>query len=327
MRRSESSSVLQRYNGRRRSSFAGGRTASASMIGVLTPKSLSSMKDSSKREKSAWSRIFSPLNFGFESKDKSSDPDFSDYSLSRRRTRDYSKSCPSFQRKSSLRPSPDTQVRDRRESLNSYNSSKDLVFNVGSVDLNYPHDEILGLDDLSSSIFEPVLGPMSRSNNISRVQAFSGKDTGGSYVQRSKTVGYLRDSNKTNNYGDLRILRFHDGISGKTFKLCNEKFPNTQYGGKKNANTNQKELNSELNFIEIDSNNKLPLFNRDEFTINRNICVSTALSNKKFTQGDVPYCDSILYLDDPKPRKDDTTFYKLHDNSLYKQAYSSGKYE
>lgn len=341
MRRSESSSVLQRYNNRRKSSISGGRTASASMIGILTPKTLSSMKDSSKKEKSTWSRIFSPLSFGFDKRELSYSGEESSYSQSRRRTHDYSKTCPSFQRKGSLRPSPNTQVRDRDQSISKEPRSS-LQHSASATDLSFDND-ILGLNDLSSCVFEPVLGNMSKSNNISRVQPFSGKDTTG-YIQRSRTTGFIKEDKSTNIYNDLKILRFHDGISGKTYKALpsktldsikdsdkvgKEKTATTATGfnlgfGSSTKNTNSNAGNSSgTNFIEIDPNNKTHLFNKDNFTANRNTSIKEALSNKEFIQGDIPYCDTILYLDNPKPKKYDTTFSKLHDNSFYKDSFNS----
>ncbi|KAK9172221.1 hypothetical protein CmeUKMEL1_08825 [Cryptosporidium meleagridis] len=338
MRRSESSSVLQRYNSRRKSSISGGRTASASMIGILTPKTLSSMKDSSKKEKSTWSRIFSPLSFGFDKRELSYSGEESSYSQSRRRTHDYSKTCPSFQRKGSLRPSPNTQVRDRNQSI-SKDPKSSLQFSASATDLSFDND-ILGLNDLSSCVFEPVLGNIPKSNNMSRVQPFSGKDTAG-YIQRSRTTGFIKEDN-TNIYNDLKILRFHDGISGKTYKALPSKTFNSirdsdkvrkektitptgfnlGFGSSaKNANSNDNV--SGTNFIEIHPNNKAHLFNKDNFTANRNTSIKAALSNKELIQGDIPYCDTILYLDNPKPKKYDTTFSKLHDNSFYKDFFNS----
>ncbi|KAH8583144.1 uncharacterized protein ELE39_002083 [Cryptosporidium sp. chipmunk genotype I] len=338
MRRSESSSVLQRYNSRRKSSISGGRTASASMIGILTPKSLSSMKDSSKKEKSTWSRIFSPLAFGFDKKELNYPGEESSYSLSRRRTHDYSKTSPSFQRKGSLRPSPNTQVRDRSASI-PQEPINSKPHSASATDLTLDND-ILGLNDLSSCIFEPVLGQMSKSNNISRVQAFSGRETTG-YIHRSRTTGFIKEDNKTNIYNDLKILRFHDGISGKTFKALPSKamdsLRDSGRGAKENAagavfglgfgssikNTNLSDNTSDNNFVEIGPNNKTHFFNKDSFTVNRNTSINAALSNKEFIQGDIPYCDTILYLDNPKPKEHDTSFSKLHDNSFYKDSFNS----
>ncbi|KAJ1611598.1 hypothetical protein OJ253_818 [Cryptosporidium canis] len=327
MRRSESSSVLQRYNGRRKSSISGGRTASASMIGSLTPKSLST-KDSSKKEKSTWSRIFSPLSFGFEGRELSNSREESSYSLSRRRTHDYSRVCPSFQRKGSLRPSPNTQVRDRNTLVSE--SAEQSYRPLASAGLGLD-DDALGLHDLSSSVFEPVLGQMSRSNNIvSRVQAFSGKDAAG-HIQRSRTAGFAREDSKTSIYSDLRILRFHDGISGKTFKASRDGAAQSERAGKgsrpgmglgKAAKSHPNDA-PETSFVEVTSNIKPSHFNRDSLGANRNTCVAASRSDREFVQGDVPYCDSILYLDDPKPRRDDTSFSKLHDRSLYKESLSS----
>ncbi|OII73288.1 uncharacterized protein cubi_02520 [Cryptosporidium ubiquitum] len=335
MRRSESSSVLQRYNSRRKSSISGGRTASASMIGTLTPKSLSSMKDSSKKEKSTWSRIFSPLTFGFEKKDFSYGREESSYNLSRRRTHDYSKTCPSFHRKGSLRPSPNTQVRDRNTSNHEDNRSS-LQLSTSGTDLNLDND-ILGLNDLSSCVFEPVLGQISKSNNISRVQAFSQKDTTG-HIQRSKTAGFFKEDKKTNIYNVLRILRFHDGISGKTYKslgsrttdsggdtdlTVKRKITGTGSGiGLGSSTKNTSNDTSDNNFIEIE-HNQIQFLNKNNFTANRNTSINAALSNKEFIQGDIPYCDTILYLDDPKPKEYDTSFSKLHDNSFYKDSFNN----
>lgn len=333
MRRSESSSVLQRYNSRRKSSISGGRTASASMIGVLTPKSLSSMKDYTRKERSAWSRIFSPLTFGFEREESSCGGRESSYSLSRRRTHDYSKSCPSFQRKESLRPSPNTQVRDRSVSVPEDAGKSAQQPASGVVDLGL-EDDVLGLNDLSSSVFEPVLGQMSKSNNISRVQAFSGRDAVG-HLQRSKTMGFIREESRnrtTSIYNDLKILRFHDGISGKTYKAKGgtgdeavRSDSGTGFGIGFGLSAKSNPLcATETSFVEVGSSSDKSLhLNRGHFVANRNTTVSESLSNTKFVQGDVPYCDSILYLDDPKSSQHSTSFSILHDNSFYRESFNS----
>ncbi|KAH8739697.1 hypothetical protein FG386_003388 [Cryptosporidium ryanae] len=331
MRRSESSSATKRNNGRRKSSFAGGRTASASMIGLLTLKSSTSIADATKKEKSGWSKLFSPLSFGFEKKEREN----SGYSLSRRRTRDYSRSCPNFQRKGSLRPSSSMQIREesRRASLSAgmsecsskeHNSFErtDIRSLTKSV---YSNDDIIGIDDLSSTVFEPVIASNIFTNNIgfSRVQAFSGKEAG---MITSKNNQYGRIvSNRFENNGsfdysnsakgdgsnntfanNVQILRFHDGITGKTYKsrTINDKDV-------------KKSLDFERNYIEIDSNTKVQMFNKDEYSVNRNTCVKTSLENDNVVQGDIPYCDTILYLDNPKPVRNNTCFSELHDRCIY----------
>lgn len=291
------------------------------------------MKDSSrKKERSTWSRIFSPLTFGFERRERSCSGEESGYSLSRRRTHDYSKSCPSFQRKGSLRPSPDTQVRDRNVSVPEETGRPVQLLASGALDLGL-EDDMLGLNDLSSSVFEPVLGQMSKSNNMFRVQAFSGRDAAG-HIQRSRTTGFVREESRaktTSIYNDLKILRFHDGISGKTYKALGRPgaaCPDSGMGfgiGFGFSSKNHSSGTPETSFVEVGSNpNKTLNFSKDDFSVNRNTSVSASLSSTKFVQGDIPYCDSILYLDDPKSSQHDTSFSRLHDNSFYRESFNNG---
>ncbi|KAK6589141.1 hypothetical protein RS030_223461 [Cryptosporidium xiaoi] len=332
MRRSESSSATKRYDGRRKSSFAGGRTASASMIGLLTLKNSTLISDSTKKEKSGWSKLFSPLSFGFESKEREN----SGYSLSRRRTHDYSRSCPNFQRKGSLRPSSSMQVREesRRASLSvgvSECSSEEYSSfertDIKNLSRSTYDEDIIGIDDLSSSLFDPVIASsmFTNSNSFSRVRAFSGKGAGiKSKSNTNSRYGRIINNKDTNNYASgygimgkgggsrdefinsVQILRFHDGITGKTYKskiISNKE--------------SDKNLECERSYIEMDSNTKIPMFNKDEYYINKNICVESSIRNNNIIQGDIPYCDTILYLDNPKPIKNSVCFSKLHDKSIY----------
>ena len=339
MKRSESSSAVNRYNQRRKSSFAGGRTASASMIGLLTLKNSTSISDLSKKETSGWSKLFSPLSFKFDNKKKENDQG---YSLSRRRTNEYSKSCPNFQRKGSLRPSLNIQVREesRKASLSStavceHLSELDLFGETKKGDIlsltknTYNSEDLIGIDDLSSSVFEPIIASsiFNRNSGFSRVQAFSRKESGlvnnnSNYSNRYGKIASNRDINcgsaserntlgrgnesKDMHAGDVQILRFHDGIAGKTYKsrTLNDK-------GETGV------MECDKNYVEIDSNTKTLMFNKDEYSINKNICVDNSLKSKSFVQGDIPYCDAILYLDNPKPPKNSTYFSKLHDSSTH----------
>ncbi|KAL7065808.1 hypothetical protein ACR3K2_37460 [Cryptosporidium serpentis] len=251
---------------------------------------------------STWSSIFSPFRASLR---ESYIPKRKESSYSLPRSRSVGNIFSNFRTKGSLRPSFLCSKNNDEQDSNS-NTSRSIGISSKIYNNNNPNsDDLLFLDDTFGIVFRPLFEVIKINKPYhSRISAFSHTPS-----SRKKLYKYQYEklyepdnlNNKYNNNDDVNIIRFHDGISGKSFKLPNIR---NRYidRNKQNYLNNQDKL-TYSDYIEVDWKKYSKYFDKNEFTISRDRydnTLNTSIVGLK-NQGDIPYCDAIIYLNNPKP--------------------------
>ncbi|OII77759.1 hypothetical protein cand_013980 [Cryptosporidium andersoni] len=244
-----------------------------------------------------WSSIFSPFKASLR---ESYIPKRKESSYGIPRSRSAGNISSNFRTKGSLRPSFLCSKNNDEQDSNS-NTSRSIRMSSRIYNNNNPNsDDLLFLDDTFGIAFRPLFEVIKINEPYhSRVSAFSYTPSNRKKLYRYQYEKLYEPNNLNNN--DVNIIRFHDGISGKSFKLPNIR--NIYIDRNKQNYLNNQDKLTYSDYIEVDWKKCSKYFDKNEFTISRDRydkSLNTSIIGSR-NQGDIPYCDAIIYLNNPKP--------------------------